>query len=76
MERTSYPTALVHRRPQPGVIRHTDQGITYTSPAYQRQLTQTGLVAGMSRKGNCYDDAVVESFFSTLKNELVPDQDF
>lgn len=68
--------ALAHRRPQPGVIHHTDQGATYTSLAYQRQLTQTGLVASMSRKGNCYDNAVVESFFSTLKNELVHDQDF
>lgn len=73
---TALQMALTHRRPQPGVIHHTDQGATYTSLAYQRQLTQTGLVASMSRKGNCYDNAVVESFFSTLKNELVHDQDF
>ena len=63
--------AMTHRCPRPGLIHHTDQGATYTSVAYQRRLTQTGLVASMSRKGNCYDNAVVESFFSTLKNELV-----
>lgn len=73
---TALQMALTHRRPRPGVIHHTDQGATYTSLAYQRQLTQTGLVASMSRKGNCYDNAVVESFFSTLKNELVHDRDF
>jgi putative transposase len=73
---TALRMALTHRRPRPGLIHHTDQGATYTSLAYQRQLTQTGLVASMSRKGNCYDNAVVESFFSTLKNELVHDQDF
>jgi transposase InsO family protein len=44
--------------------------------AYQRRLVQTGLVASMSRKGNCYDNAVVESFFSTLKNELVHERDY
>ncbi len=73
---TALRMALTHRCPRPGLIHHTDQGATYTSLAYQRQLTQSGLVASMSRKGNCYDNAVVESFFSTLKNELVHDQDF
>lgn len=68
--------ALAHRRPQRGLIHHTDQGATYTSVAYQRQVSQSGLVASMSRKGNCYDNAVVESFFSTLKNELVHDHTF
>jgi len=68
--------AMVHRRPAPGLIHHTDQGTLYTSGAYQRWLTQAGLVPSMSRKGNCYDNAVVESFFSTLKNELVHDRDY
>lgn len=68
--------ALAHRRPRPGLIHHTDQGATYTSVAYQRQVQQAGLVASMSRKGTCYDNAVVESFFSTLKNELVHDHEF
>jgi putative transposase len=73
---TALQMAMTHRRPRPGLIHHTDQGATYTSVAYQRQLVQTGLVASMSRKGNCYDNAVVESFFSTLKNELVHERDY
>jgi putative transposase len=68
--------ALGARRPHPGLIHHTDQGALYTSGAYQRLMQQTGLVASMSRKGNCYDNAVVESFFSTLKNELVHERDY
>jgi transposase InsO family protein len=68
--------ALARRQPAPGLIHHTDQGALYTSGAYQQVLTQQGLVASMSRKGNCYDNAVVESFFSTLKNELVHDRDY
>ena len=73
---TALQMAMTHRCPRPGLIHHTDQGATYTSVAYQRQLVQTGLVASMSRKGNCYDNAVVESFFSTLKNELVHERDY
>jgi len=68
--------AVAQRQPAPGVIHHTDQGALYTSGAYQQVLAQQGLVASMSRKGNCYDNAVVESFFSTLKNELVHDRDY
>jgi putative transposase len=68
--------AIARRQPAPGVIHHTDQGALYTSGAYQQLMAQTGLVASMSRKGNCYDNAVVESFFSTLKNELVHDRDY
>lgn len=68
--------ALDHRRPRPGLIHHSDQGALYTSVAYQRLLAQRGVIASMSRKGNCFDNAVVESFFSTLKNELVHDQRF
>ena len=73
---TALQMALMHRRPRPGLIHHTDQGATYTSVAYQRRLAQAGLVASMSRKGNCYDNAVVESFFSTLKNELVHEREY
>ena len=68
--------AVAQRRPQPGLIHHSDQGALYTSGAYQRLVAQHGLLASMSRKGNCYDNAVVESFFSTLKNELVHEQVF
>ena len=68
--------AIARRQPAAGLIHHTDQGALYTSRAYQQLLAQQGLVASMSRKGNCYDNAVVESFFSTLKNELVHDRDY
>ena len=68
--------ALVQRCPRPGLIHHSDQGALYTSVAYQRLLAQRGVIASMSRKGNCFDNAVVESFFSTLKNELVHEQRF
>jgi len=68
--------ALQQRRPASGLIHHTDQGALYTSVAYRQLVAQAGLLASMSRKGNCYDNAVVESFFSTLKNELVHDRDY
>lgn len=68
--------ALTHRRPPAGLIHHTDRGALYTSVAYQRLLAQRKVMASMSRKGNCFDNAVVESFFSTLKNELVHDEVF
>jgi putative transposase len=68
--------AVAHRRPHPGLIHHSDQGALYTSVAYQRLLAQSGMVASMSRKGNCYDNAGGESFFSTLKNELVHEWEY
>jgi putative transposase len=66
--------AVRQRRIQPGLIHHTDRGAQYSALAYQRQLTTLGLTPSMSRKGNCYDNAVAESFFSILKNELVHHQ--
>ena len=68
--------AIEQRAPLPGLIHHTDQGATYRSAVYQALLKQHGMVPSMSRKGNCYDNAVAESFFSTLKNELVFFADF
>ena len=68
--------ALGSRRPHQGLIHHTDQGATYTSVAYQHRLAKYGIAASMSRKGNCYDNAVAESFFSTLKNDLVHERDY
>lgn len=68
--------ALVSRRPHQGLMHHTDQGATYTSVAYQHRLAEYGIAASMSRKGNCYDNAVAESFFSTLKNDLVHERDY
>jgi transposase InsO family protein len=68
--------AVRQRRVQPGLIHHSDQGAQYSCIAYQQQLTTLGITPSMSRKGNCYDNAVAESFFSTLKNELVHHQTY
>lgn len=63
--------ALVWRRPPPGLIHHSDRGVQYASAAYQAVLAAHGAIPSMSRRGNCWDNAVVESFFATLKTELV-----
>lgn len=63
--------AIVARRPAPGLLHHSDRGSQYASHDYQALLTRTQMVTSMSRKGNCYDNAAVESFFGTLKTELV-----
>jgi transposase InsO family protein len=57
--------------PRPGLIHHSDRGSQYCAQDYQEQLRQFGMTASMSRKGNCYDNAPMESFWGTLKNELV-----
>lgn len=62
--------ALEHRRPGPGLMHHTDRGSQYTSEDYQDRLTERGFQVSMSRKGNCWDNAPMESFFSSLKFEL------
>ena len=63
--------AVEAKRPRPGVIHHSDRGSQYCAQDYQEQLRQFGLTPSMSRKGNCYDNAPMESFGGTLKNELV-----
>jgi len=68
--------ALARRRPQPGLIHHTDQGPLYSAYGYREQLRASGIVSSMSRRGDCLDNAVAESFFSNLKNELVHHCDF
>jgi putative transposase len=68
--------AWQRRRPAPGLIHHSDQGNQYRAGLYQMVLARRGVVASMSRKGNCYDNAPVESFFSSLKNELVRHRQF
>jgi transposase InsO family protein len=65
--------ALVRRRPLHGLLHHSDRGSQYASGDYQRVLAAAGLVGSMSRRGNCWDNAVAESFFATLKVELVHD---
>jgi putative transposase len=62
--------ALVLRQPSGGLLQHTDRGSPYASTAYQALLAEHGIVASMSRRGDCYDNAVAESFFSTLEHEL------
>ena len=63
--------ALEHRRPARGVVHHTDRGSQYAATGYRELLAGHGLTASMSRRGNCWDNAVVESFFYTLQTELV-----
>lgn len=62
--------AIKRRCPDEGLLYHSDQGGPYTSEDYQRALEYRGIKCSMSRRGNCYDNAVVESWFSTLKQEL------
>ena len=62
--------ALKRRCPQIGLLHHSDQGCTYASADYQALLDGRGIVCSMSRRGNCHDNAVMESFFSTVKSEL------
>ena len=62
--------ALKRRCPEIGLLHHSDQGCTYASEDYQILLTEHGIVCSMSRRGNCHDNAVMESFFATVKTEL------
>jgi transposase InsO family protein len=68
--------ALLHRNPPANLLFHSDRGVQYASGDYRHALSQAGLIASMSRSGNCYDNAAMESFWSTLKLELVYRQDF
>jgi transposase InsO family protein len=63
--------ALVHRRPPKGLIFHSDRGVQYASGEFRQALEKARLVASMSRRGNCYDNATMEAFWSTLKLELI-----
>lgn len=63
--------AIQRRDPAPGLLHHSDRGTQYASAAYRAFLERHGLIASMSRTGNCYDNAMIESFFGTLKSELV-----
>jgi putative transposase len=63
--------ALAIRQPAPGLIHHADRGSQYCSMAYQAELKKHGFRISMSGKGNCFDNAVVETFFKSLKSELV-----
>jgi putative transposase len=63
-------SALQQRRPSPGLLHHTDQGSQYAAKAYREELEKNRLEGSMSRRGNCWDNAPMESFFATLKREL------
>jgi putative transposase len=63
--------ALVRRHYPKGTLHHSDRGVQYACQAYRQELKSTGLVASMSRKGNCYDNAAMEAFWSTLKREAM-----
>lgn len=63
--------ALTDRRPAAGLLHHSDRGLQYASSAFQALLAMHQIVPSMSHPGNCYDNAIMESFWSTLKSELV-----
>jgi len=62
--------AITQRRPGPGLVHHSDRGSQYAAHAYRRLLDKNGIRCSMSRKGNCWDNAPMESFFGTMKTEL------
>jgi transposase InsO family protein len=68
--------AINQRQPEPGLVHHSDRGTTYASGRYQDELAKHSMVCSMSRKGNCWDNAVVESFFSTLDIECASSRPF
>jgi putative transposase len=68
--------AIQQQQPQAGLIHHSDRGVQYASHVYRKALTGAGIVASMSRKADCYDNAPIESFFHTLKTELVHHRDY
>ena len=63
--------AVAKRNPNPGLLLHSDRGVQYTCDTYRRLVGSFGMVQSMSRKGNCWDNAVAESFFRTLKVERI-----
>ncbi len=68
--------AAVKKHPAPGLIHHSDRGSQYCSKKYRKMIKQFKMKASMSRRGNCYDNAPIESFLGTLKNELVYHRDY
>jgi transposase InsO family protein len=68
--------AVAARRPRPGLVVHSDRGSQYASQAYRAALAQYGAIQSMSRRDDCWDNAVAESFFATLEHELLAEADF
>jgi transposase InsO family protein len=71
---TALNRAVARHRPTAGLMHHTDRGSTYTADAYRARLEALGCVVSMSRKGNCWDNAVAESTIGTIKAELLGDE--
>lgn len=67
----AFQKAIVRRRPAAGLVVHSDRGIQYASKDFRVRLKQNGCIQSMSRKGNCWDNAVAESFFHTLKTQFI-----
>lgn len=74
LAQTCLRRAVARHRPPPGLLHHTDRGSTYTAHDYQALLRAFGMTASMSRKGNCWDNSVAESTFSSIKTELFASQ--
>jgi transposase InsO family protein len=68
--------ALIRRQPSSGLLHHSDRGSQYASDNYQKLLKSNRITCSMSRKGDCWDNAVMESFFATLKTELIYNEIF
>lgn len=66
--------AVRSKRPAPGLIHHSDRGTQYCADDYRKLVAQFGMQESMSRKGNCYDNAPMESFWRSLKNEMIHHQ--
>ena len=73
---TALEAALKNRKPEIGLLHHSDRGVQYASHVYQALLAENDIDCSMSRKGNCWDNACVESFFSAMKRELPNDTPF
>ncbi len=76
MVQTALRRAIRNRRPGPGLIVHSDRGVQYACNDFRNLLNKHGFVQSMSRKGNCWDNAVAESFFSVIKSELIHHEHF
>jgi putative transposase len=68
--------ALHHRHPTRGLLHHSDRGVQYASEDYQHQLSKHGIIGSMSKTGDCWDNAIMESFWATLKRELIHQQQY
>jgi len=76
LTQTALTQAVGRRQPQPGLVHHSDRGVQYAAGDYQKLLSQWQMIGSMSRKGDCWDNAPMESFFGSLKQELVYQERF